>query len=161
MTIMASSSNCRHLHRPTDYAPTHHLRHFHSAHVVRRGTASLRARPRHIPSALRRSSPLVSPFGSLPFPFSGDSFNPDDIYSTGYPVASQPPPFLMEAVRQLAGAGPASMGQAMSAPTNHQPSSNDPLMIELQNGKYVRVEGAAANGDALPLKLAPNHSRSN
>src|ERR1039458_7526855 len=53
MTIMASSSNCRHLHRPTDYAPTHYLRHFHSPHVVRRGTASLRARPRHIPGALR------------------------------------------------------------------------------------------------------------
>ena len=137
-------------------SPAHSaVRHFKSP----AGNSAL-ARNAH-PSAFRRSSPLVSPFGSLPFPFSGDSFNPDDIYSTGYPVASQPPPFLMEAVRQLAGAGPASMGQAMSAPTNHQPSSNEPLMIELQNGRYVRVESAAANGDALPLKLAPNHSRSN
>ena len=110
-------------------------------------------------AAFRRSSPLVAPFGSLPFPFFGDSFNPDDIYSTGYPVASQPPAFLMEAVRQLAGSATSSMGQAMGSLNNHEPSSSDPLMIELQNGRYVRVNSTAANGDALPLKLAPNHSR--
>ena len=28
------------------------------------------------------------PYNSLPFPFFADSFDPDDIYSTGYPVAS-------------------------------------------------------------------------
>src|SRR5271154_6626813 len=38
-------------------------------------------------SRFRRSFPYTS----LPFPFFGDSFNPDDVYSTGYPVASQPP----------------------------------------------------------------------
>jgi hypothetical protein len=102
---------------------------------------------------------MVSPFGSLPFPFFGDSFDPNDIYSTGYPVASEPPPFLMEAVRQLAGSGTNSMSQAMSQPNNHQPSSNDPLMIELHNGQYVRVDSPAINGDALPLPLPPNHSR--
>ena len=110
-------------------------------------------------SAFRRSSPLLAPFGSLPFPFFGDSFDPDDIYSTGYPVASQPPPFLMEAVRQLAGSATASSALAMSPPTTHQPSSTDPLMIELHNGQYVRVDSPAVNGDALPLQLAPNHSR--
>lgn len=116
------------------------------------------------PSASRRSSPLISPLASLPFPFFGDSFNPDDIYSSGYPVASDPPPFLMQALQQLAGSGPASLGQAMNAqamnaPANHQPSSSDPLMIELQNGRYVRVESVAVNGEAEPLKLPPNHSR--
>ncbi len=113
-------------------------------------------------SAFRRSSPLVSPFGSLPFPFFGDSFDPNDIYSTGYPVASDPPPFLMQAMQQLAGSGPASIGQAMgqgmNAPANHQSSSTDPLMIELQNGQYVRVNAPAVNGEALPLKLSPSRS---
>jgi hypothetical protein len=122
------------------------------------GINSSGARNAH--SSFRRSSPLLSPFGSLPFPFFGDSFNPDDIYSTGYPVASQPPPFLMEAVRQMAGSGPAAMGQAMSAPTTHQPSSTDPLMIELQNGRYVRINNAAINGDAEPLNLTPNYPQS-
>jgi hypothetical protein len=109
-------------------------------------------------STFRRSSPHVSPYNSLPFPFFGDSFNPDDIYSTGYPVASQPPPFLMEAMRQLAGPATTSMGQAMSTPANHQSSSTDPLMIELQNGRYVRVNRAAVDGEALPLMLEPNRS---
>lgn len=113
------------------------------------------------PSASRRSSPLISPLASLPFPFFGDSFNPDDIYSSGYPVASQPPAFLMQAMQQLTGSATGSMAQAMSPPTSHQSSSSDPLMIELQNGQYVRVNNAAINGDALPLKLAPEHSRPN
>jgi len=131
----------------------------HSAvtHSKSLGRNSSFARTGHT-SAFRRS-PLVSPFGSLPFPFFGDSFDPNDIYSTGYPVASEPPPFLMEAVRQLAGSGANSMSQAMSQPNNHQPSSNDPLMIELHNGQYVRVDSPAINGDALPLPLPPNHSR--
>src|ERR1700676_5189913 len=108
---------------------------------------------------LRRSSPLISPFGSLPFPFFGDTFNPDDIYSSGYPVASQPPPFLMEAMRQLAGSATNPMAQAMTPPPSHQPGANDPLMIELKNGRYVRVESVAADGEAEPLNLSSNHSR--
>jgi hypothetical protein len=134
-------------------APAQHaVRHLHSP-----GNNFAAARGGH-PSAFRRSSPLVSPFGSLPFPFFGDSFNPDDIYSSGFPVASQPPPFLMEAMRQLTGSATTSMGQATSPVNNHQPAANDPLMIEFQNGQYVRVDSAAANGDALPLKLPPNPS---
>jgi hypothetical protein len=140
--------------------PAHATAPAHSAvtHSKSLGRNSSFARTGH-PSAFRRSSPLVSPFGSLPFPFFGDSFDPNDIYSTGYPVASEPPPFLMEAVRQLAGSGANSMSQAMSQPNNHQPSSNDPLMIELHNGQYVRVDSPAINGDALPLPSSPNHSR--
>jgi hypothetical protein len=120
-----------------------------------------RARNGH-PSAFRRSSPLVSPLTSLPFPFFGDSFNPDDIYSSGYPVAAQPPAFLMQAMQQLTGSGTGSlgqamMGQAMNPPASHQPSSTDPLMIELQNGQYVRVNNPAINGDALPLNPSSTH----
>jgi hypothetical protein len=122
-----------------------------------------RARNAH-PSAFRRNSPLVSPLTSLPFPFFGDNFNPDDIYSSGYPVAAQPPAFLMQAMQQLTGGatgslGQAMMGQATNPPSSHQPSSTDPLMIELQNGQYVRVNNPAINGDALPLNPAPTNAQ--
>src|ERR1700678_920477 len=38
------------------------------------------------------------------------------------------------------------------------PSPSQPLMIELQNGRYVRVNSAAADGDAL--SLASNNAAS-
>jgi hypothetical protein len=66
----------------------------------------------------------------------------------------------MEAMRDMAGSAANPMGQAISPPPNHQPAANDPLMIELQNGRYVRVDNSAANGDALPLNLTPNRARS-
>jgi hypothetical protein len=93
-------------------------------------------------SIFRRSFPYTS----LPFPFFGDSFNPDDIYSTGYPVASQPPIFLLQAARALA--TPADYPGA-------EPSIPQPLVIEFQNGHYVRVSSTPANGEPLPLTLAP------
>ncbi|MGA8274018.1 MAG: hypothetical protein WB919_20825 [Candidatus Sulfotelmatobacter sp.] len=96
------------------------------------------------------ASPYASPYSSLPFPFFGDSFDPDDIYSSGYPVASQPPPFLMEALREMSNSGPNSMGSAATLESRDS-SPSQPLMIELQNGRYVRVNSAAADGDALPL----------
>ncbi len=108
-------------------------------------------------SASRRSSSYPYGYASLPFPFFGDSFDPDDIYSTGYPVASPPPPFLMQALSGLTGSSANPMADVMS-PAAHQPSSTDPLMIELQNGRYVRVTSTAANGDALPLASSPPQS---
>ncbi len=107
-------------------------------------------------SHFRRSSPYGSPYTSLPF--LGDSFNPDDIYPSGAPDAGPLPPFLMQALSGMTGSAMSSMGQAMSAPVDHKPSSSDPLMIELQNGRYVRVNNAAIDGEALPLNppnLAP------
>jgi hypothetical protein len=91
------------------------------------------------------------PYTSLPFPFFDDSFNPDDIYSTGYPVASQPPVILMQAARALA--GPADYAAT-------EPTTPQPLMIELQNGRYVRVNSTPSNGEALPLALAPDRAPS-
>jgi hypothetical protein len=90
------------------------------------------------------------PYTSLPFPFFADSFNPDDIYSTGYPVAAQLPVIMLQAARTLA------------RPDNvdHQPTTTQPLMIELQNGRYVRVNNAAVDGEALPLTLAPDRAPS-
>jgi hypothetical protein len=92
------------------------------------------------------------PYTSLPFPFFADSFDPDDIYSTGYPVASQPPVVLLQAERALAGPNVASPAEY----ADRQPSASQPLMIELQNGRYVRVNSTAADGKALPLTLAPD-----
>jgi hypothetical protein len=92
-------------------------------------------------------------YSSLPFPFFGDSFNPDDIYSTGYPVASQPPIFLLQAAR------------ALSTPADYpaaEPSSTpQPLVIELQNGRYVKVASTPANGEPLPPTRAPKPAPAN
>ena len=102
------------------------------------------------PSRFHRSFPYTS----LPFPFLGDSFNPDDIYSTGYPVASPPPVILLQAARAMAGSA-----DFMRRPENdREPSPAQPLMIELQNGRYVRVESTAADGEAQPLTLPPGNT---
>ena len=111
-------------------------------------------------SAFRRSSQYPYAYGSLPFPFFGDSFDPDDIYSTGYPVASQPPPYLLQALSQMTGPAVNNIGQAMSSPSINEPSSSQPLMIELQNGHYVRVNNTVANGDALALDPPLSRARS-
>ena len=116
-------------------------------------------------SAFRRSSPYSS-YASLPFPFFGDAFDAGDIYSTGYPVASEPPAYLLQALSQLTGSGANSMGPAMGLGpvlgqlSNRQSSSSDSLLIELQNGRYVRVPGAATNDDPRLLNVTPNHAAS-
>jgi hypothetical protein len=96
------------------------------------------------PSGFRRSSPYTS----LPFPLFGDFFDRDDIYSTGYPVASQPPIILLQAAPALAG----SSDYPTQAKNDRESPSTHPLMIELQNGRYVRVTSTPANGEALPLE---------
>jgi len=93
------------------------------------------------PSRFRRSSPYTS----LPFPFFGDFFNPDDLYSTGYPVASQPPIVLLQAAPNLA----ASSDYLAQPKYDREPSPTQPLMIELQNGRYVRISSTVANGEPL------------
>jgi len=111
-------------------------------------------------SAFRRSSPY-SPYASLPFPFFGDSFDPGDIYSTGYPVGSEPPPYLLQALSQMTGPGANSMGAALGQLDSHQSSSSDPLLIELQNGHYVRVNSTASNDDPRLQNVAPNRAEPN
>jgi hypothetical protein len=123
-------------------APTNH---------IGQRTGSVHAH-NHQSSASRRS-PYFSP--SLPFPFFTDAFDPNDIYSTGYPVADDPPPFLLQAARSMAGPAAGSMGAGMSAFSNRESHSVQPLMIELQNGRYVRVSNSPANGEALQLSPAP------
>jgi hypothetical protein len=98
------------------------------------------------------------PFGyaSLPFPFLDDSFSLDDLYSSGYPVASAPPPeFLLQAARSL----PGSEGFANQIANNRSTSTTEPLMIELQSGRYVRVSTTAIDGEAHELSSAPAPAR--
>lgn len=103
------------------------------------------ARQAHPSPQSRRSSPL-----SLLAPFLGDSFNPDDFSPNSDP--SQPPPMLLQAANALSGA------DFPNRPSNtREPSSNQPLLIELHGDHYVRIDNAAINGEALPLNLAPNN----
>src|ERR1700685_2743665 len=60
----------------------------------------------------------------------------------------------MEALRSMAGPAANSMGQATNFMSAREPSSSEPLMIELQNGRYVRVKGSAADGEAAPISLS-------
>jgi hypothetical protein len=118
----------------------------HAAQHFNRPTANSRfGQTAH---AFRRSSPFTSPHTSLPFPFLTDFFNPDDISSTGYPVASQPPVILLQAARALSGS-PNNLSQPITQPT----TTTQPLMIELQNGRYVRIASTPANGEALSLAI--------
>ncbi len=110
-------------------------------------------------SSYRRQSPY-SPYDSLPFPFFTDAFDPGDIYSTGYPVASEPPPYVLQAAAAMAASGANPLGRDLTS-YDHAPSSQ-PLMIELQNGRYVRVNAAdeqSKNGEARELTPAPEKSK--
>jgi hypothetical protein len=116
--------------------------------------ASLASRQGAYPSGFRRSSPYTS----LPFPFLGDFFNLDDIYSTGYPVASQPPIILLQAAHALFRFTPICSDSSERTGALQSPSTQ-PLMIELQNGRYVRVTSTPANGEALPLEPRPRSTQ--
>jgi hypothetical protein len=84
------------------------------------------------------------PNTSLPFPFFADVFTLDDLYSTGYPVASQPPIIFLQS---RASAGPSDYPAHTK---NERTTPTQPLMIERQNGRYVRITSTAANGEVLP-----------
>jgi hypothetical protein len=131
----------------------------HSASANFRGLNGSHVFTGHARTALHRSNPnrLAYPgYGSLPFPFFDDNFDPSDIYSTGYPVSSEPPPFLMQALQGLMNPAANSMSSLMTPQPTQQNSSNEPLMLELQNGRYVRVNGPVINGDAEPINFSAN-----
>jgi hypothetical protein len=106
-------------------------------------------------SDFRRSSPYL-PYSSLPFPFFGDSFDPDNIYSTGYPVAAEPPAYVLEAARVMAGRNSNFVGSTIGGlSSGREPAAPQPILIELQNdGHYARVNGGADQGDAEPLSFS-------
>jgi hypothetical protein len=89
-------------------------------------------------------------------------------------VSSQPHPFVLEAARAFANSS-SPMGFAPAPDNNRESASSQPLMIELQNGQYVRVNSSAAevddahdltsaasgktpNKNNQPAKSARNHS---
>jgi hypothetical protein len=96
-----------------------------------------------------------SPLTSFLSPFLGDSFNPEDLSSAGDP--SQAPPFLLQASRAFSGPG----GFSGPPDNNLEPPSSQPLLIELQGDRYVRVTSAAIDGEALPLNAASNNIHGN
>jgi hypothetical protein len=92
---------------------------------------------------------------SRPFPFLTDVFTPDDLDSTGYPLASQPPIILLQAASALG-----SSDYLTRPKNNYEPATKtQPLMIELQNGRYVRITSTATNGEPLPIE--PTHTQLN
>jgi hypothetical protein len=76
----------------------------------------------------------------------------------GGPAGPESPEFLLQLVRAMGGgSGADAMGSGRSHSTG-EPSSNQPLMIELQGDRYVKVSPTAVDGEALPLSLAPNNA---
>jgi hypothetical protein len=73
----------------------------------------------------RRTNP-----GSFIYPFGyfDDSFYSDTLLSTGYPLAAEPPTIIVQ---------PPAESPRYEAPT----APSQPLMIELQGDRYVRVSG--------------------
>jgi hypothetical protein len=92
---------------------------------------------------------------SLPFPFFDDAYDSGDMYSTGYPVAAPLPPYLPPQYGVPEPYGPDSFGPEMNSRSSPSPQ---PLMIELQNGRYVRVASTAIDGEATPLSANANNS---
>jgi hypothetical protein len=134
-------------------APARPVALHHNAFAIGHGT--------HLGSRFRRSSEFdYAPYSSLPFPFFGDSFDPDDIYSTGYPVASEPPASVLQAAQEMLGSAAASANPDMMARSQREPQSSQPLVLELQGGQYVRVARIPIDGEPLPLNsdLASNHN---
>ena len=87
---------------------------------------------------------------SLPFPFFDDAYDSGDIYSTGYPVAAPLPPYLPPPSREYA-------SDSFGPQTSSQTSAAQPLIIELQNGRYVQVSSTEVDGEA-PLNMPANNS---
>jgi len=90
---------------------------------------------------------------SLPFPFFDDAYDSGDLYSTGYPVAAALPPYLPSA-----SGGEYRPGSFEPEMPSQGLSSAGPLLIELQNGRYVQVSSPAMDGEATPLGANPNTS---
>lgn len=87
----------------------------------------------HFASGYSRGGHARSSFYPLAY---GDPLYSDYLYSTGYPVASQPPVIVVQSA-------PAA------APVPEPPSSVEPLLIELQGERYVRVSGQEMSGQGM------------
>lgn len=98
----------------------------------------------HFASGFNRGGIARTSFYPLAF---SDPFYSDYLYGSGYPVASQPPMIFLQAP-------PA----AAPAP-DHSISPVQPLMIELQGDRYVRVSGPESSGAEMIDREAINRDR--
>ena len=111
------------------------------------GLSQLSIRPDGEPfRAFRRSWPRNSEF----LPFFPDFAYLDDLYASGYPVASQPPYIFVQ------GGNPPA-----PEPGDRTPSVQQPLLIELQGDRYVEVSNPtfSAGQPALPVNATTTASR--
>lgn len=76
---------------------------------------------------------LVYPSWFFAGPVYSDTFYSDALNSTGYPLAAQPPIIVLQA-------------PALDAKPEVPPTPAQPLMIELQGDRYVRVSGEEGSG---------------
>jgi hypothetical protein len=111
-----------------------------SAAIVR----NLMSRPRSEGSRrLHPSSPyssLLSAFGMF-----SDSSHPNDSSAAGYPPAAQAPNMLLQALSPT------------GAIQDQQQPASQPLLIELQGGRYVRLTGGDTSGNGFAYQ-APTAS---
>lgn len=92
---------------------------------------------------------------SLPYPFFDNAVDADDLYAAGYPIAAPLPPFMPPS-----GAFSGYGGSSTRATENAQSAEpSQPLMIELQNGRYVQVSSTAIDGEPSPLNSAAEDAR--
>lgn len=122
-----------------------HGNHFHGSSFVR-GDIGRSGFDRH-------GYGYASPYLSLPFPFFDDAYDSGDMYSTGYPVAAPLPAYLPPL-----SAGQYGSGSFAPGIRSQGYAPGEPLMIELQNGRYVQVSSAAIDGEATPLDKTSNRA---
>ena len=79
-----------------------------------------------------------------------DPFYTDALYDSGYPVAAQPPIIFMQAPAVV----PSSTSDTASRP------QSEPLMIELQDGRYVRLSSAETLGSDSTAEMVEPASAS-
>src|SRR5579864_876047 len=89
--------------------------------------------------------PKSQPFGSEFLPLLANWFNPDDLYSAGYPVASPLPYFVM----QGGGSAPDSVDRQPQSP-------HESVLLELHGDRYVRLNGSDVDNGVQQLALSPS-----
>jgi hypothetical protein len=88
----------------------------------------------------------MGPRDSLVYPLGLFTDYSDALYRTGYPVASQPPVIILQG--GLQGGLQGSAAPEAAKPFGF-PAPAQPLMIELQGDRYVRVSGDVNSGAEL------------
>src|ERR1700722_16346464 len=68
-----------------------------------------------------------------------DSFYSDALYSTGYPVAAEPPVIILQ--------NPPAAASILDRP----PAPAQPLTIELRGDRYVRITGQDTSGAQMQM----------